>query len=173
MPKLRNLSLIVTIVLWATLLGGIVYSHIVFFPVYLSALPDSAVIVHGPYALHDERFWMLIHSLLILSLVLTWPLNWKVKKRRALIAVSIAIYVFAIVATTLYFVPELRAFLGSPDSTVSRAEWFARGQRWQHLSWLRGALMYAGFVPLLLALVESTENGGETSRARSKKNMSS
>lgn len=157
MLRLRNLSLLLTITLWATLLGGIVYSHITFFPVYLSALPDSAVLVHGPYALHDERFWTLIHPLLILSIILTLLLNWKVKKRRVLIAVSIGIYVFAIVATTLYFVPELRAFLGSPDSTVSRPEWFARGQRWQHLSWLRGAMMYVGFIPLLLALVDQSE----------------
>ena len=157
MLKLRNLSLLLTIILWATLLGGIVYSHITFFPVYLSALPDSAVLVHGPYALHDEAFWTLIHPLVILSIILTLLLNWKVKKRRVLIAVSIGIYVFAIVATFLYFVPELRAFLGSPDSTVSRAEWFARGQRWQHLSWLRGAVMYVGFIPLLLALADSTE----------------
>ena len=160
MLKLRNLSLIVTIILWATLLGGIAYSHLVFFPVYLSALPDSAVLVHGPYALHEERFWMLIHPLLILSFIFTLGLNWKLKKRRKRIAITAVIYVLALVATMLYFVPELMAFLGSPESSVSRAEWFARGQRWQHLSWLRGAIMYAGCVPLLLALVESTEDPG-------------
>ncbi|MEP6743653.1 MAG: DUF763 domain-containing protein [bacterium] len=64
MLNLRNLSLILTAILWATLLGAIVYSHMVFFPVYLGNLPDSAVLVHGPYALHDERFWTLIHPLL-------------------------------------------------------------------------------------------------------------
>lgn len=155
-----------TIILWATLLGGIVYSHIVFFPVYLSALPDSAVLVHGPYALHDERFWMLIHPLLVLSIILSLVLNWTLKKRRKLIAITAGIYALAIVATTLFFVPELIAFQGSPESSVSRADWFARGQRWQYLSWLRGIVMYAGFVPLLLALVGSTENVRETNRAR-------
>jgi hypothetical protein len=160
MLKLRNLSLIVTIILWATLLGGIVYSHITFFPVYLSALPDSAVLVNGPYALHEERFWTLIHPLLILSVIFTLVLNWKLRKRRKLIAITAGIYILALVATALYFVPELMAFLRSPESSVSRAEWFARGQRWQHLSWLRGAVMYAGFVPLLLALMESPEDLG-------------
>jgi hypothetical protein len=157
MARLRNFSLLLTIVLWATVLGAIVYSHIVFFPAYLSALPDSAVIVHGPYALHDERFWTLIHPLLILSLIITLLMNWKLKKRRGLIAISVGIYGCALVSTFLYFVPELMAFLSSPESTVSRVEWFARGQRWQHLSWLRGAMMYVGFIPLLLALVESRE----------------
>jgi hypothetical protein len=154
MLQLRNLSLILTIILWATLLGGIVYSHIVFFPVYLSALPESAVLVHGPYALHEERFWLLIHPLLILSLISTLALNWKSKKRRGLISITICIYLLALVVTGLYFVPELRAFSGSPDAVVTRAEWVVRGQRWQYLSWLRGSLMYVAFVPLLLALVE-------------------
>ncbi|MFN2497832.1 MAG: hypothetical protein ABR557_01975 [Pyrinomonadaceae bacterium] len=161
MVKLRNLSLFVTIILWATLLGGIVYSHIVFFPVYLSALPDSAALVHGPYALHEERFWMLIHPLLILSIIFALVLNWKLKKRRKLIAVTAGIYALAIAATTLYFVPELIAFQGSPGSSVSRADWFARGQRWQYLSWLRGVFMYVGFVPLLLASMESPQNAEE------------
>ena len=159
MLKPRNLSLIVSIVLWATLLGGIVYSHLVFFPVYLSALPDSAVLVHGPYALHEERFWTLIHPLLILSLLLTLWLNWRFKRRRLLIGITAGIYLIALVATMLYFVPELMAFLRSPESPVSRDEWFARGQRWQHLSWVRGVMMYAGFIPLLLALMESTQEG--------------
>lgn len=160
MLKARNFALIVTIILWATLLGGIVYSHITFFPVYLSALPDSAVLVNGPYALHEERFWTLIHPLLILSVIFTLVLNWKLRKRRKLIAITAGIYILALVATALYFVPELMAFLRSPESSVSRAEWFARGQRWQHLSWLRGAVMYAGFVPLLLALMESPADLG-------------
>jgi hypothetical protein len=56
------------------------------------------------------------------------------------------------VATALYFVPELMAFANSPRSAVPPAEWLARGQRWQRLSWLRGAVMYVAFIPLLLAL---------------------
>lgn len=156
MLRLRNLSLMVTIIVWGTLLGGIVYSHLVFFPVYLSALPDSAVLVHGPYALDDSRFWFFIHPLLTLSLVVTALLNWKFKRRRVMIGISAGIYLIAIIATAIYFVPELRAFLLSNESNVARTEWIARGQRWQHLSWLRGAMMYLGFIPLLLALRDSS-----------------
>jgi hypothetical protein len=61
--------------------------------------------------------------------------------------------VLAIIATALYFVPELRAFHGSPNSPLTAAEWYARGQRWQHLSWLRGTLITLSYISLLLALV--------------------
>ena len=33
--KLGTYSLFLTIILWGTLLGGIAYSHLVYFPVYL------------------------------------------------------------------------------------------------------------------------------------------
>jgi len=150
-----------SIILWGTLLGGIAYSHLVYFPVYLSALPDSAVVVNGPYGLHEGIFWMLIHPLLILSLVVSLALNWKIRARRKLIGMTMTLYALAIVATTLYFVPELQAFKNSPSLAVSPAEWFARGQRWQKLSWLRGTVMYLGMVPLLLALTKSVDRPEE------------
>ncbi|HEV2720821.1 MAG TPA: hypothetical protein VG323_12440 [Thermoanaerobaculia bacterium] len=62
-----------------------------------------------------------------------------------------AIYAVAIIVTSIYFVPELMAYRNSASSTVSAAEWYAHGQKWQHLSWIRGFFMYAGFIPLLLA----------------------
>jgi hypothetical protein len=150
--RLNTVSLMLSIILWGTLLGGVAYSHLVYFPLYLSALPDSAVVVNGPYGLNEGKFWALIHPLLILSLITTIILNWRLRPRRKLIGVTIALYVLAIVATALYFVPELMAFANSPNTTVSPAEWLARGQRWQRLSWLRGAVMYVAFIPLLLAL---------------------
>ena len=154
MPKLRarTIALMVSVLLMGILLGGIVYAHVVFFPPYLSALPNSAALVNGPYALHDEYFWTLIHPLAILSLIISLALNWKIPARRKLIAVPLIVYVLAIVVTALYFVPELRAFKNSPNMAVTPAEWYARGQRWQHLSWTRGTVMGLSYISLLLAL---------------------
>ena len=152
---LRTISLMLSIVLWGTLLGGVAYSHLVYFPVYLSGLPDSAVLVNGPYGLSDARFWVTIHPLLILSLIITLSLNWGLKSRRKLILISFVVYVVILVISFPYFVPELIAFSQSPQSGLSRAAWLARGQRWLILSCVRGAICYAAFVPLLLALTKS------------------
>jgi hypothetical protein len=141
-------------VLWGTLLGGIAYSHLVYFPVYLSALPDSSVVVNGPYGLQEGVFWVTIHPLLILSLVFSLVANWGLRDRRKLILVSLAVYVLVLAVTSVYFVPELGNFARSPQSGVSPEEWLARGRRWQRLSWLRGAVMYASFLPLLFALTK-------------------
>ena len=152
-------SLFLTIILWGTLLGGIVYSHIVYFPVFLSALPDSAVVVTGPYGLNDAPFWITIHPLLILSFIVTLVLNWKFKPRRKLILISFSIYIVVIVLTQIYFVPELIAFQGSPESNLSPAEWSTRARRWERLSWIRGAVCYLNILPLLFALTNGSPSG--------------
>jgi hypothetical protein len=164
--RLGNISLMLSITLWGTLLGGIAYSHLVYFPKYLSALPDSAVVVNGPYGLHEAIFWMTIHPLLILSLIITLVLNWRLRARRKLILISFAVYALVLVVTQIYFLPELIAFERSPQSSLTPAEWLARGRRWQRLSWIRGAVCYAAFVPLLLALTKPSEARVENRAAR-------
>lgn len=157
-----TLSLFLAIILWGTLLGGIAYSHLVYFPVYLSALPASAVLVNGTYGLNEAIFWMLIHPLLIIALVAALALNWRSGRRRKLIALSFAVYAVVIVVSSLFFIPELVAFKHSPESALSPAEWLARGQRWQRLSWVRGAVMYAAELPLLFALTGRGEATAKT-----------
>lgn len=148
MTRARDLSLAAAIVVWATILGGIVYSHIVWFPPYLSDLPKTAALAQ---TIHDEHFWLTIHPLAIVTLIAALALNWKLRSRRNLIVITVAIYAVAIITTALYFVPELIAFRNSASSSVAPAEWYVRGQNWQHLSWVRGFFVYLAFIPLLLA----------------------
>src|SRR5947207_13801182 len=95
--RLSTISLMLSIILWGTLLGGIAYSHLVYFPVYLSALPDSAVLVNGPYGLNEAIFWLMVHPLLLLSLIAALALNWKSKSRRQIIGISLSVYVVVLV----------------------------------------------------------------------------
>ena len=152
--SLGTFALMVAITFWGTLLGGVAYSHLVYFPVYLSDLPASAIVVNGPYGLNEAIFWLIIHPLLIVSLVAALVLNWTSSARRKLIAISFVVYVVVLLVSQFYFIPELVLFKHSPDSTISGAEWLARGRRWQRLSWLRGATLYLAFVPLLIALTK-------------------
>ena len=155
MQKAQQISLFTAITFWAIIVGGVMYSHIVYFPPYLSHLPESNKLITGEYGLHDGSFWMLVHPFAILSTIIALILNWKLKTRRKFILITLSIYVLAIIATAIYFVPGLMAFADSNNnSTVSPSEWFQRGQTWQHLSWIRGFFMYIGFVMLLIALTK-------------------
>lgn len=156
MKQARQISLLIAITCWAALVGAILYSHIVYFPGYLSHLPDSNKII-TEYGVQDGNFWMMAHPLTILSSITALILNWKLKIRRKYILITIGIYIVALVATIFYFLPNLMLFADSANSTVSPTEWYERGQTWQHLSWIRGTAMITGFVLLLVALTKGNE----------------
>ena len=155
MKKISQLFFFIAIIVWATLVGAIVYSHMVFFSAYLTHLPASTALLKGDYGLHDEKFWMMIHPVLIIALVLTLLLNWKQAERRKYILIAMGIYAAAIISTFLYFVPELKNFAASDQSTISAADWLERGNRWQYLSWTRGVFMFIGFILLLIGLTKN------------------
>jgi hypothetical protein len=128
MQRAAQLFLFITLILWGTLIGAIMYSHIVYFPPYLSHLPESTALITGPYGLRDETFWILIHPALILCMIITLVLNWKSVSRRKYILIPFFIYALTILTTSIYFVPELMAFARSNQAnTISASEWLARG----------------------------------------------
>lgn len=155
MIQARQLSLFTAITFWAIIIGGIMYSHIVYFPPYLSHLPESNKLIAGDYGLKDGNFWMFIHPLAIVTTIIALVLNWKLKTRRKFILMTFSIYVLVIIATATYFLPALFSFADSNNATtVTPSEWFERGQTWQHLSWVRGSFMFFGFLMLLIALTK-------------------
>ena len=147
-------ALMVTVVFWGVLLGGVVYSHIVFFPVFLSHLPESSAVVNGPYGLVESRFWLTVHPALLLSLIISIAVNWRIPTRRNRVATTFAVYVLVLIASSLYFIPELIQFAASSTSNIPASEWLARGNRWQYLSWVRGTTLFIFSFPLLAALAE-------------------
>lgn len=155
MKKAREISLFIAIILWATLIGAVMYSHVVFLSAYLRHLPASTSLLSGPYGIHDENFWIPIHPVCILAMIVTLILNWNVLPRRKYILSTLIMYAIILVITFNYFVPELLAFAQSHQSTVPASEWLERGTRWERLSWIRGFFMYSGFVMLLIALVKN------------------
>lgn len=159
MQQLRQVSLFITISLWAMIIGGVLYSHIVYFPPYLSHLPESNNLITGEYGLKDQNFWMPLHPLVILSTFTSLIVNWKALEKRKYILIALGIYALAIIATAIYFVPNLIAFANSGRSTtVTAAEWCQRGQTWQQLSWIRGSFLFIGFLLLLIALTKNKPN---------------
>ena len=145
-------ALMLTILLWGVLLGGVVYSHMVFFPVFLSDLPASSAVVKGVYGLDESRFWMTLHPLLIISLIVSLIANWRDEARRRLIAMTFSVYVTAIIVTFWYFVPQLMAFASSAQEVFPESYWDGRASLWFTLSTIRGIILFIFILPLLFAL---------------------
>ena len=156
--RFPTIILIGAIIIWGVLLGGIVYSHIVYFPVFLSNLPESAVLVNGKYALHEENFWMAIHPVLIVLLIITIISNWKNRPRRKKILISFVLYAVVLIVSSIYFVPELINFSKSATSLIPPSEWLRRSSNWMTYSIIRGIIMFAGVIPLFIALLKPGVN---------------
>lgn len=151
-------ALFPAVIVYGILVGAIVYSHITFIPAYLADLPNSAIVATGKYGINEAPFWISIHPILILSMLVALFSNWKLKPRRNLIGITFTIYAAVLIVTWIYFVPELMAFAQSAESSLPAAEWRARGHRWQTLSLIRGAFVFAGFIPLLIATSKSNDD---------------
>ena len=156
--RFSTIILIIAIIFWGVLLGGVVYSHVVYFPVFLSNLPDSAILVNGKYALHDEKFWMTIHPVLIVSLIVAIISNWKNKPRRKKILISFVLYAIVLIISGIYFIPELIDFSKSPTSLLPHSDWVRRSNNWMTYSIIRGVIMFAGIIPLFIALIKPDVN---------------
>ncbi len=117
MVRLKQLSLFAAITCWAFIIGGFAYSHVVYFPSYLTHLPESNNLITAPYGIHDDAFWKLIHPITILLTLVALLLNRRRYSTRKYILVALSIYVLAIIATFLYFVPNLVDFANSNNNT--------------------------------------------------------
>lgn len=155
MQNAKQISLYVAISFWAMIIGAAVYSSIVYFPPYLSHLPESNSLITGEYGIKDGNFWMLIHPVTLLATIVTLILNRKFKARKKLIGFALIIYAIALIVTALYFVPSLIDFANSTASD-SASDLYQRGQTWQYLSWIRAGFMFIGFLMLLIALSKNT-----------------
>ncbi len=156
MQNARQISLFIAITLWAIITGAVLYTHIAFFPPYLSHLPESNSLITGDYGIKDGSFWMLIHPITLLATIITLVLNWKLKSRRKSILIALGIYVLALIVTAIYFVPALMEFAKATPGSDSADQLYQQGQTWQHLSWIRGGIMYIGFLMLLVALTRNS-----------------
>ncbi len=151
---MQKKSFIIATSLWGILAGAMWYSAIVFFPPYLTHLPESTSLVTGPYGIHEENFWYILQPLLLIAMVVMLYFNWKLKEIKKSLYIILVIYVLAMLTAAFYFVPELIAFAKSKNSEVPAGEWLRRGAMWRNMAWIRGVVMSYGFVLLLNCLTK-------------------
>jgi hypothetical protein len=96
-------------------------------------------------------FWLPLHAVALLTLVLALVANWHTDRRSALL-VTAAIYLLTWVVTVVFFIPGVIAFnkvdvTGPPSPELAR-----QGRRWQQRSWSRHVLTVAAALSALVAL---------------------
>ncbi|HZV68264.1 MAG TPA: hypothetical protein VFG10_01930 [Saprospiraceae bacterium] len=156
MKSAKNFTLIIASMCFMVILGAAVYEHVVLIPEWSAALPASLSMYQGPYGLHPEKFWIPIHPFTILCLGIALVVNWK-SNRRKNIFIVIGGYIFILVLTFGYFVPELIRLTETPFSDNIDADLVKRASTWEALSLVRlVGIAILSFI-LLSALPKSHE----------------
>ena len=97
------------------------------------------------------RFWLPLHALSLVLLVLAIVLHWD-SARRTAILVAAGFYVVTWVVTLVFFIPGVIRFNKVDVDGPPSAELTREGRRWMRRSWSRHLLTVAAALSLLIAL---------------------
>ena len=153
---LRTSLLIPACISFIIVIGGATYEHLAVVPVWTKAAPASFAMFQGEYGLAAQNFWIPIHPVTILLMVVGLVANWR-NARRAYILTTLAGYLAILGVTAIYFVPELLAITQSAFSSTVDADLTRRANLWETLSLVRLGVLLVLAVTLLLGLGKSVE----------------
>jgi hypothetical protein len=149
MPSLKSLSSrAAPIILWLAMLAvvvvcaGATYEHVVIVPSWTKEPPASVAMFHGPFAIHTELWWRVVHipalslALLAFALLAGHP-------RRRLVGLAALLYGSVMAVTLAWYVPELLSLIIDMNAPIPAAEWKQRADRWEIASLVRLGVMYA------------------------------
>jgi hypothetical protein len=148
---IRTLLLILGCISFIIVIGGATYEHAAVVPVWSSAVPASLSMFQGEFALAAWKFWIPIHPVTMVLLIIGLIANWRTPRRSYIIATILG-YTAILGLTFLYFVPELMAITQSAYSATIDAELTRRANLWESLSFVRLGSMVVMAVVLLFGL---------------------
>ncbi len=135
------------------ILGAGINEHFAVWPVAFSAPPKSLMMFQGDYALQAEPFWRLVHPVTLVLLLVTLGLNWKTARRKNVV-IALAIYIIALIATFIYYVPELKSIIGTPYASTVDTGLQDRAGLWITLSKIRLSFIFIAAFVLLVGLTK-------------------
>ncbi len=157
MKNFKNLIYILACMSYTVVIGAATYEHLAVWPRAFAAPPASLTMFQGDYGLNPAAFWTKIHTVLLVLLIIALIAHWRTSRRRSIV-VTFAIYAVLMVATAVYFVPELVAITGTDFATTVDPDLVARGQKWQMLSWFRQVVLMAAAGVLFHGLTKNAES---------------
>lgn len=154
MINFKNILYALTCLSFSIIVGAGVYEHTAVFPQWSAAPPASLAMFQGEYGLNAVAFWTKIHPLTLLLFITCLALFWN-SERRKNILISFIGYIMIILATALYFVPELIDITNSEYTDTIDEALKGRADFWEKLSLFRLLVIIVLAVILYLGLSAS------------------
>lgn len=126
--------------------GTGIYEHLFGIPKMLSS-PIAYMETTNSDMGQPQKFWIPLHAMILLTLILSLVFNWKNKRRKYLILATFISYIY-ISIVSIFFARELFAFKEITDPAVFSEQ----TSRWILLSWHRPIIGLASVVLLMIAI---------------------
>lgn len=155
MPNIKNLIYVLTGISFTIIIGAGIYEHLAIWPRAYSAPPASLTMFQGDYGLNSDAFWTKIHPITLLLLITTLVLSWK-SPRKKYVLITLIGYIFILVVTAIYFVPELMEITKTEYADSVNPDLQQRGGLWENLNLLRALILVFLAMILNLGLTRSS-----------------
>ncbi|MBS1643470.1 MAG: hypothetical protein JST21_17310 [Bacteroidetes bacterium] len=155
--KGKNIFYVLTCISVCILIGAGVYEHFAVWPIAFSAPPKSLTMFQGEYAMQPASFWKLIHPMTLILFIITLVMNWRTGRRKSILT-AFGIYFLMIIATFIYFVPQLMQIIGTPYTETVDTSLQKSGSLWITLSLVRAVLVLVAAFILISGLTISDSN---------------
>ena len=126
--------------------GAGLYQHLFDIP-KMFASPAAMTFASNNDVGQAQYFWIPLHILVLVTLILSAVLNWSNPKRKKLVLTALGIYLY-ISVVSIWFAYKLTVFAAMPDT----AEFYSQTKQWLALSWHRPILQIICEVILLIAI---------------------
>ncbi len=150
----KTILYVLVCISYCLIIGAGTYEHFAVWRVAFAEPPRSLMMFQGGYALKSESFWQLIHPVTLGLFLLTLAMNWKTVRRKYIL-ITFGTYLVAIIATFIYYVPELKSIIATPYAATVDTAIQERASLWITLSIVRLICIFASAFVLILGLTKS------------------
>lgn len=163
--NIKNLIYALTCLSFSLILGGAAFEHVTIIPIMSMAPPRSLAMFQGDFGLHPESFWSIVHPVTVLLFLATLILNWKSAARRSVL-ISFAGYIVILAISAVYFIPEVKAIMGTTYSDTVDPILTKRTDLWEMLSLARLGIAILLSLILFLGLTKSADSTPRQSKGQ-------
>lgn len=130
---------------WATALyfvmnGAQLWETAIMVPAWTAGPPASLFFFKTEYGLDFKIFWILVHSVHEVFLLLALFFNWHIPQRRNVMLFLLLIHASLRVWTLLYFAPALMTFMAMDVKPVVDPALLEKATAWKNLNYVRVGL---------------------------------
>lgn len=153
----RNTLYALACLAFSVIVGAAIYEHTAVWPAAFSEPPRSLSMFQGLYKLNAAAFWIPIHPVTLILLVVTLIVHWKTERRKNILFAMTG-YLAILVTTFSFFVPELIDLTTTTYSDTVDPQLQSRGTRWITLSLVRAGVLIVLAMVLLQGLTKAEKN---------------